>query len=48
MRNSLIMKNDLLKKTIAIVFALAVWQAAGMLVGHEVLLASPINVIKTL
>ena len=42
------MKNSILKRIIAVLFALAVWQAAGMLVGHEVLLASPLNVIKTL
>ena len=42
------MKNGILKKTIAVIFALAVWQIASMLVGHEVLLASPLSVVKTL
>ena len=31
----------------AIVFALAVWQAASMLIGYEILLASPLSVLKT-
>ena len=37
-----------LQKIAAIVFALAVWQIASMIVGHEILLASPLAVLKTL
>ena len=42
------MHKDLWKKLIAAVFALAVWQTASMLVGHEILLASPVSVLRTL
>ena len=42
------MKKDTFEKVIAVVFALAVWQIASMLVGHEILLASPLSVLKTL
>ena len=42
------MRNSILKKSIAIVFALAVWQIASMLVGYEILLASPLAVLRTL
>ena len=42
------MKNETLKKLIAVLFALAVWQAASMLVGHEILLPSPLSVLRAL
>ena len=42
------MKNKALQKLTAVVFALAVWQIASMLVGYEILLASPLAVLKTL
>ena len=42
------MKNKTLQKLTAIVFALAVWQAASMLIGYEILLASPLAVLRTL
>ena len=42
------MKKGTLQKTAAVVFALLVWQLASMLVGHEVLLASPVNVARTM
>ena len=43
------MKNkNALKKAGAILFALAIWQIASMAVGYEILLASPLSVLKTL
>ena len=40
--------NSILKKAGAILFALAIWQIASMAVGYEILLASPLSVLKTL
>ena len=37
-----------LKKAIAVIAAILVWQAASMLIGYEILLASPVSVFKTL
>ena len=42
------MRKETLQKIAAIVFALAVWQIARMIVGHEILLASPLSVLRTL
>ena len=43
------MKNkSALKKAAAVLFALIVWQLASMAVGYEILLASPLSVLKTL
>ena len=42
------MANKTLQKIIAVLFALLVWQIVSMLVGYEVLLASPLKVIQTL
>ena len=36
------------KKITAVIFALLVWQIAGVLVGHEILLASPVSVFAEL
>lgn len=41
-------RKNVLKKLAAVLFALLVWQAASMLVGYEVLLASPLSVLRTL
>ena len=42
------MKKETLKNLIAVAAALAVWQIASMFVGQEILLASPLAVLKTL
>ena len=42
------MNNQLLKKTGAVLLALALWQAVSMIVGMEMLLASPLKVLERL
>lgn len=42
------MKNKFLKLGISLVFWIAVWQIAAMLVGKEVLLPNPLSTLKTL
>lgn len=41
-------KLEKLKKILAVAAALAVWQAAAMLLGHDILLVSPIKVLARL
>lgn len=48
MMRSIIFKNRIFRNFLAIVFWLAVWQAASLIIGQELFLASPIVVIKTL
>ena len=42
------MNKQLLQKTGAVLLALAVWQAASMIVGMDMLLASPLKVLARL
>ena len=42
------MKKERIEKIISVLFALLVWQIACMAVGNELLLASPLNVVRTL
>ncbi|MHC1770761.1 MAG: ABC transporter permease [Flexilinea sp.] len=47
MTRSIIFKNRVFRNILAVIFWLAVWQTASLIIGQELFLASPIVVIKT-